>query len=431
MAQSYRRATIKVTFQADLPRPRAFEVEQFIREDLRLRPQDVIGIHFSITGSIVYIKMTTEALCTEVAQRHGTGLKFKHSDGHIGAVTVEHVGFGLRTLRVFELPFEVPKETVTAAFEPYGKVVGHVAEKWQTFSTYQVLNGVRQIQIELTKHVPSYLMIGGVRAIVMYEGQPRTCAGCGQEGHVRSECMHRRLVQTPIGEEVSATAVTSLPITYAKVTQNQDTSIEVTPETTLPPSTAAESTEEACKAPPPVPSAEPETQQTVTNESVGAMDIDSGVVPTSAFLQTGMETDDGRPHSDSDQHTRKQKSPRKRKKRRLTPSDDVLQRTNTSDNDQTSDSDVPSSDQPHGTATPTVAQPIPNQNIHSLQSAQTDDRPHTALTGTSASSATEGQNYPMPSTSTSWAEDVDEGAEQTDNVAEQVHPMEASDSVRN
>lgn len=335
MADSYRKTYIKINFTNEYSRPKAHEIEPFLRDVVKIDPNHVIGIHLSIVSSVIYVKLINEAACDAVVQAHKQGLKFRHSDGHIGEVTIDRSGLGLRTIRVFELPFEVPSDAVIAALQPYGRVLSHVAEKWQTFTTYPVLNGVRQIKIELTKHVPSYLVIGGCRAIVIYDGQPKTCSGCGQEGHVRSECMQRRLVQVPAGEAVAPSTPTTLPITYVDAvrmeadppldtsslrnrSQETSTPFEETPATTtsMPPPTA--------------PSAPPAVEQ-ITE---ARMEVDSLIAPTAAFVseRRGSLSD-----QDKESHTRKQRSPKRRKKRRLSQSNTDIKSSVGDDNVRSDD----------------------------------------------------------------------------------------------
>jgi len=44
----------------------------------------------------------------------------------------------------------------------------------------------------LTKHIPSQLTVDGHKALLSYEGQPATCYGCGDIGHVYLTCPKRR-----------------------------------------------------------------------------------------------------------------------------------------------------------------------------------------------------------------------------------------------
>lgn len=332
MADSYRKTYIKISFANEYARPKAHEIEPFIRDEVKIDPNHVVGIHLSIVSSVVYVKLINEAVCDGVVQAHKQGLKFRHSDGHIGDVTIDRSGLGLRTIRVFELPFEVPSDVVIAALQPYGRVLSHVAEKWQTFTTYPVLNGVRQIKIELTKHVPSYLVIGGCRAIIIYDGQPKTCSGCGKEGHVRSECMQRRLVQVPVGEAVAPTTPTTLPITYVEALRMEADQPLVMPslgdrlqEISTP---VAETPAMTTYMPPPIAPSAPPPVEEVTE---GRMEVDSLVVPTAAFVpeRRGSLSD-----QDKESNTHTQRSPKRRKKRHLAQSNTNMTCSEGDDNDR-------------------------------------------------------------------------------------------------
>jgi hypothetical protein len=66
-------------------------------------------------------------------------------------------------------------------------------EVWGFSGYYACANGVRQVVMDLVKHVPSFLTIGKFGKVMLsYTGQPATCALCDTPGHNRSECPRRR-----------------------------------------------------------------------------------------------------------------------------------------------------------------------------------------------------------------------------------------------
>jgi len=46
--------------------------------------------------------------------------------------------------------------------------------------------------MKLAKHLPSQINIAGHRELPSYDGQPVTCSGCGDSGHINQACPRRR-----------------------------------------------------------------------------------------------------------------------------------------------------------------------------------------------------------------------------------------------
>ncbi|PIK39500.1 putative zinc finger CCHC domain-containing protein 3-like [Apostichopus japonicus] len=55
-----------------------------------------------------------------------------------------------------------------------------------------VLNGHRQVRIDLKQDIPSFLFIAGHKADVRYPGQPRTCFRCWETGHEAKVCPNKK-----------------------------------------------------------------------------------------------------------------------------------------------------------------------------------------------------------------------------------------------
>jgi hypothetical protein len=70
----------------------------------------------------------------------------------------------------------------------FGDVREVLAETWSTAYRYPVANGIRIVVTTLRMHVPSTIMVTGHRALVSFEGQPATCYGCDETGHVYQDC---------------------------------------------------------------------------------------------------------------------------------------------------------------------------------------------------------------------------------------------------
>lgn len=68
---------------------------------------------------------------------------------------------------------------------------------------YKISNGILIVNIELNKHIPSHLTIGGYGALVSYGGQPPTCyvLVCNASGHLIQHCPKRHRPQVPEGRK--------------------------------------------------------------------------------------------------------------------------------------------------------------------------------------------------------------------------------------
>ena len=81
-------------------------------------------------------------------------------------------GMGTKRIRVSNLSPEGPNDTLPAALAHFGKVQDIHAEIWSKAYRYSVANGIRQVSITLTGHVPSHLTVAWHRLLPSYDGQP-------------------------------------------------------------------------------------------------------------------------------------------------------------------------------------------------------------------------------------------------------------------
>ncbi|PIK38666.1 putative zinc finger CCHC domain-containing protein 3-like [Apostichopus japonicus] len=93
-------------------------------------------------------------------------------------VTIIHVGL------------EVRQELVVTVLGRFGAV--KAAKMCSYAQAPGVLNGHRQVRIDLKQDIPSFLFIAGHKAHVRYPGQPRTCFRCGETGHEAKGCPNKK-----------------------------------------------------------------------------------------------------------------------------------------------------------------------------------------------------------------------------------------------
>ena len=99
---------------------------------------------------------------------------------------------GMGRIRIANLPPEVAERSIRAALASYGENVSIQDEIWPKAYRYKIANGVKVIMMKLAKHLPSQMNIARHRALPSYDGQPVTCYGCGESGHINQACPKRR-----------------------------------------------------------------------------------------------------------------------------------------------------------------------------------------------------------------------------------------------
>ena len=89
-------------------------------------------------------------------------------------------GLGRRKVRIANLPPEMAKTAIKECIGQYGEVIDLQDEKWSGAYRYKVNNGIINAIVNLKKHIPSHVTIKGYRALIDYEGQPKTFYVCNE-----------------------------------------------------------------------------------------------------------------------------------------------------------------------------------------------------------------------------------------------------------
>jgi hypothetical protein len=118
--------------------------------------------------------------------------KYKHHRGEISTVGIDVAVSGTKRRRVANLPTEGPDTALKTLLPPYGKYKKIQQELWTHVYRCIVSNGIRQVTITFTKHIPSHLTVAENRVLLTYEGQPFTCYLCGETGFMLQTCPKRR-----------------------------------------------------------------------------------------------------------------------------------------------------------------------------------------------------------------------------------------------
>jgi len=167
-------------------------------------------IQIDVIKRQVYVKLTDKDYKFSIinsTRGHGEN---KHHTREIFPVEIAVAGMGYKKIRVTNLPPEVLDDTLRATLAPFGQVLNIKNEMWAQTYRYPVAIGVRHVNIMLTQHVPLHLVIAGQRVLISYDGQPITCYGYGDTGHLHPTCPCRQR-RAPFPSRTK-------PVTYATIT---------------------------------------------------------------------------------------------------------------------------------------------------------------------------------------------------------------------
>jgi len=126
-------------------------------------------------------------------------------------------GMGMQSIRIADMSLEVPEITLLVDLAPYGEIVSIHDETLSKANRYTVVYGIKVVMMKLKKHLPSHINIAGHRILASYDGQPVTCYGCGDIGHMYQVCPKRR----ERGKETSDTPSNTWAHVFVKGSQNR------------------------------------------------------------------------------------------------------------------------------------------------------------------------------------------------------------------
>jgi hypothetical protein len=212
-----RHNTVVCSFDLSSPRITAYDIHEWIFTELRIPEHKVQMIQTDGIKRNVHIKLV-DSECVYALLREMEGqAEYKYPTGELSNVNIALAGLGTKRIRIANLPPEVSNNTLHASLVLYGKIMEIQKQKWSKAYRYCVDNGVRQITICLTRHVPSHLTIAGQQVLLSYEGQPPTCYGCGETGHMYQGCPARHK-QGTVRDSLTKTTYASIVTTNTAAT---------------------------------------------------------------------------------------------------------------------------------------------------------------------------------------------------------------------
>ncbi|KAJ4446232.1 hypothetical protein ANN_12926 [Periplaneta americana] len=156
--------TIKVQFDSSATRPMAMDVHLWIQQTLKLNTEQVEMLQLNTQEKSLYIKVISPTIYEKLIHKHEGTTDFKYNNGEQTQVKVSKADVPSVTVRVFNLPPEVPSSLIQTVLNTYGVVHSVRQEQWSTAYPFPVNNGVRAVKMEIKKHIPGSIAIAGYNA---------------------------------------------------------------------------------------------------------------------------------------------------------------------------------------------------------------------------------------------------------------------------
>ncbi|KAJ4438212.1 hypothetical protein ANN_14151 [Periplaneta americana] len=158
--------TIKVQFEASAPRPTAMKLHVWIPQTLNINTDQVDLLQLNMQEKSLYIKVISPTVYEKIMQKHEGETKFKYGNGEQTHIKISQADSPAITVRVFNLPPEVPNSMVTTALTRYGVIHSVRSEQWSIAFPFPVNNGIRALKMEVKQNIP--VPIAGYNAHVTY-----------------------------------------------------------------------------------------------------------------------------------------------------------------------------------------------------------------------------------------------------------------------
>jgi hypothetical protein len=157
---SDRQNTTVCIFDPVSPRISAYQIHEWIYEQLRLPDKDVRMVQTDGPRRRVYVKFNDSERVHTVLRATNGQKEFRHVNGEISHAPIELAGMGTSA-----------SESRTSRRRYLTAVSAQSSRKYR----YPVSNGIWVATVALARHIPSYKSIDGNRVLISYEGQPPTC----------------------------------------------------------------------------------------------------------------------------------------------------------------------------------------------------------------------------------------------------------------
>ncbi|KAJ4446529.1 hypothetical protein ANN_13225 [Periplaneta americana] len=174
--------------EATAKKPSAYEIHQWLVETMRVNTDQVDTIQLHNREFAIYLKLVSVTLYNKLLNEHKGDKMFKYESGEEIQIVVSAADIQSTTVRIFNLPPEIPNIIISNTLSKYGQIHDIRSEKWNDQYPLPVNNGVKAIKMDIKIPIPTLLKIGMYTASLNYPGQIQVCFRCGEPGHFKQDC---------------------------------------------------------------------------------------------------------------------------------------------------------------------------------------------------------------------------------------------------
>ena len=163
-----RNHTMVCIFDPTSPRISAYEIHEWIHDQLQVSEQSLTMIQIDGTKRNVFLNFVCDTYIQNILQSTNGSVEYRHVTGQISIVYLEVADMGIWGIRIANLPPQVTERSICAALASFWEIVSIQDEIWLKAYRYKVADVVEVIMMKLAKHLPSQMNIAGHSFTVLW-----------------------------------------------------------------------------------------------------------------------------------------------------------------------------------------------------------------------------------------------------------------------